>query len=478
MTIEEVLALNEKQDFDRKSIKIDSRSLAQTVVAFANADGGTIAIGITDKTKTIEGIDDYNSKLNELLKVPFDFCNPTVQARIEKVPCIDCHSKENHIVLMHIEASAQVHATQADEVYYRVGDSSKLLSFEERLQLTYDKGERYFEDKIVAESSLDDIDLNLVTDYAQIIGYTKTPLEYLKQNKSFAKEINGQLQFSTAAILLFGKKPQDFFPRARVRFIRYQGIEEKVGTEMNVIKDVIFTGTILQMIQKSIEYLTTQIKEHTYLGKNGLFVTEQEYPEFVRQELIVNAVTHRAYNIMGTDIQIKMFDNRIVVESPGKLPGMVRTDNIRYTHFSRNPKIAEFLKAYHFVKEYGEGVDRMCREQEQNGSQNIEYKENAFMLQSIAYSANFDEEIQAENAQKTNKNCPENAQKTAQKQKAIIEYLKNNPLASRNKIALALGFSEDVVKHNLKTLQDKNILCRKGPDKGGHWEIIENNEKE
>lgn len=55
-------------------------------------------------------------------------------------------------------------------------------------------------------------------------------------------------------------------------------------------------------------------------------MTEEEYPEFVRQEIIVNAVTHRAYSIAGTDIQIKMFDNRIVVESPGKLPGMVRAD--------------------------------------------------------------------------------------------------------------------------------------------------------
>ena len=86
--------------------------------------------------------------------------------------------------------------------------------------------------------------------------------------------------------------------------------------------------------------------------------------------MIVNAVTHRAYSITGTDIQIKMFDDHIVVESPGKLPGLVRADNIRFTHFSRNPKIAEFLKNYKFVKEFGEGVNRMCNELEQVGLQN------------------------------------------------------------------------------------------------------------
>ena len=123
------------------------------------------------------------------------------------------------------------------------------------------------------------------------------------------------MQISSAAILLFGKNPQLYFPRARVRFIRYEGTVERVGTQMNVIKDVIFEGNILKMITDAVAYPDTQIKEKTYLGEDGLFVTEEEYPKFVRQEIIVNAITHRDYSIRGTDIQIKMFDDRIVVES-------------------------------------------------------------------------------------------------------------------------------------------------------------------
>ena len=138
--------------------------------------------------------------------------------------------------------------------------------------------------------------------------------------------------------MLFGKNPQLYFPRARVRFIRYEGIRECVGAQMNVIKDVIFEGNILNMLTKAVSYLDTQIKEKTYLGADGLFVTEEEYPKFVRQEIIVNAITHRDYSIRGTDIQIKMFDDRIVVESPGRLPGLVKAGNIRHTHFSRNER--------------------------------------------------------------------------------------------------------------------------------------------
>ncbi|WP_278890038.1 ATP-binding protein [[Ruminococcus] lactaris] len=376
MTIEEVLAVEEMQVFDRKSVNIAPKVLAIPIIAFANADGGTVAIGISDKTRRIEGVDYDIQKLNELLRVPFDFCVPTVKVEIEKVQCIDFKGRENHVLLMHIEPSMEVHANQADEVFMRVGDKSKKLAFEERMQLMYDKGERFFEDKPVPETDIEDIDLAFVEKYIAQIGYSKTAMEYLRENKGFIKEKNGKVQISSAAILLFGKNPQLYFPRARVRFIRYEGTEERVGTQMNVIKDVIFEGNILKMITDAVAYLDTQIKEKTYLGEDGLFVTEEEYPKFVRQEIIVNAVTHRDYSIRGTDIQIKMFDDRIVVESPGKLPGLVKTDNIRHTHFSRNPKIAEFLKVYSFVKEYGEGVDRMCKELEAVGLQDPEYRLN------------------------------------------------------------------------------------------------------
>ena len=181
-------------------------------------------------------------------------------------------------------------------------------------------------------------------------------------------------------MLLFGKKPQDFLPRARTRFIRFNGIEEKVGAEMNVIKDIVIEGTILEQVEKTVEYLETQVAEHTHLEQSGKFITRRDYPKFVIQEMVVNACCHRAYNIKGTEIQIKMFDNRIVFESPGRLPGMVKPSNIRNTHFSRNPKIAAFLKTYHYVKEYGEGVDRMYRELEVNGGAPLSFYTDDFIL--------------------------------------------------------------------------------------------------
>ncbi len=389
MKLDEILTMEESQTFDRKSVNIAPRDLSSHVCAFANADGGIIAIGISDRNRRIEGVDSHLEKINELLRVPMDFCTPTVPFAYEFADCIDGDGNKNHILLLHIEASAFLHENQSHDAYVRVGDKSKLLSFEDRMTLSFDKGLRTFEDFIVPESCYGDIDENYLGEYLQRIGYTKSPKDYLLQNKNFAKVQNGILRLSVAAILLFAKNPQSFFPRARVRFIRYEGKEEKFGTEMNVVKDVVFEGRILQQIQKTVAYIQTQIKERTYLTSGGIFTTKPEYPEFVRTELVVNAVTHRDYSIRGTEIQIKMFDEHLVVESPGNLPSIVKIDRMRETHFARNAHIAEYLKCYKYVKDFGEGVDRMCREMEESGLPKPEFKQSGFILEAVVKNTDF-----------------------------------------------------------------------------------------
>ena len=389
MLIEEILAMEESQTFDRKSINIAPRDFANHVCALANTDGGILVVGISDKARRIEGVDHHEREVNELLRVPMDFCMPTVPFAHEFVECIDFKGNPNHVLVFHIDASPFIHENQAHDAYIRVGDKSKILSYDDRMTLSFDKGLRSFEDVLVPESSYDDVDESYLKEYLGLTGYSKPPREYLLQNKNFAKEKDGEIHLSVASILLFGKNPQSFFPRARIRFIRYEGTEEKFGTEMNVIKDVTFEGRILEQIQKAVAYIQTQIKERTYLTSGGVFTTEQEYPEFVRTELIVNAVTHRDYSIRGTEIQIKMFDDHLVVESPGNLPSQVKIETIRSAHFARNSHIAEYLKDYKYVKDFGEGVDRMCREMEAQGLPKPEYRQDAFILKAIVKNSGF-----------------------------------------------------------------------------------------
>ena len=498
MTIEEIQKRKENQTFDCKSIQIEPKALAIPIVAFANADGGVIAIGVSDKTRKIEGVDQYTENLNDLLRVPLDSCNPSVPITSDLLPCIDKDGNDNHILLMYIPASSELHANQVDEAYMRVGDKSRKLTFEERIQLMYDKGERYYEDTAVYGATVDDIDMPAVERYTELIGYTKSAKQYLQENNGFLTiNAKGEEQVSVACILLFGKYPQKFFPRGRTRFIRYKGIEERVGVEMNVIKDVTFEGTILDQVKDTIAYLETQVEEHTFLGQHGQFVTHRDYPKFVIQEMVVNACCHRAYNIKGTEIQIKMFDNRLVFESPGRLPGMVKPSNIRHTHFSRNPKIAQFLKAYDFVKEFGEGVDRVCRELEANGTPHLSFHLDDFILKITIpkVSSQVKNQINATaNSSKRTINATVNAQnatvnsenlikrliekatvrgeKLTANRISILRLMAENPYITKDEMAAITNLNASTVMRNIEFMRDK-YLRRVGPDKNGFWEIID-----
>ena len=497
MDLQEIKTRKEDQTFDCKSIQIDPKALAIPIVAFANADGGTIAVGVSDKNRKIEGVDQHTEKLNELLRVPLDFCNPTVSITSDLLPCTDKDGNENHILLMHIPASSELHTNQADEAFMRVGDKSRRLSFEERIQLMYDKGERYYEDTVVYDATVDDIDMAAVERYTELIGYTKSAKQYLHENNSFiTTNAKGEEQVSVACILLFGKYPQKFFPRGRTRFIRYKGTEERVGAEMNVIKDVTFEGTILDQVKATIAYLETQVEEHTFLGQHGLFVTNRDYPKFVIQEMVVNACCHRAYNIKGTEIQIKMFDNHLVFESPGRLPGTVKPSNIRHTHFSRNPKIAQFLKAYDFVKEFGEGVDRMCRELEANGTSHLSFHLDDFILKitvpKVISQANNQSDatanaekrtvnatVNTKNATVNSKNLIKrliekatvNGEKLTTNRISILQLMVENPYITKDEMATITGLNGSTIMRNIEKMRGK-YLRRVGSDKNGFWEII------
>ena len=472
MTIDEIITRKEDQTFDCKSIQIEPKALAIPIVAMANADGGIIAIGVSDKTRRIEGINQHTQKLNELLCVPMDFCIPSVKVRYSYLPVTDSEGNENRILLMQVPASSHLHTNQADEAFMRMGDKSRKLNFDERMQLMYDKGERYYEDQAAFGATIEDIDMAIVSDYTKIIGYGKSALEYLLENNDFVTEYEGEQKISNACILLFGKNPQRFFPRARARFIRYEGTEEKVGTEMNVVKDVTFGGTVLNQIIQTVAYLETQVREHSFLGPNGLFVTNRNYPKFAIQELVVNSVCHRDYSIKGTEIQIKMFDDRLVFESPGRLPGLVRADNIRHTHFSRNPKIAEFLKSHNYVKEFGEGIDRICCELESRGAAIPSFHLNAFILKATLKSEFIITEGMS--GETTGEMSGEMIDKTDLTDRQMIIYIeiKKNLSHTAKSLARQTGLSQRTIEREISFLRKNGFIDKSTKENKSDWVIL------
>ena len=359
LTVEKMQNTPENQYFDRKSARLAERDLAHHISAMANASGGVIALGIEDNG-SITGVS--IERENSYRKVPCDYLQSSPIYTIEVIIC----SSETRILLFHIAPSSNeiIKCTNGD-AYLRVGDSSKRLTADQILELEYSRGIRSFESRIIAEATMEDLDLDLVEEYGKTLGVSSstTPIELLRARGVLKGSLENP-QITVAAIILFGKIPTQFLPSARVRFLRYEGTSVTPGVAFNVVKDVTLEKPLHMLLSEGKQLLANQMREFQQLTKKGVFKRIPEYPEFAWLEGLVNAVTHRDYSIGGDYIRISMFDDRMEITSPGKLPSIVTVDNIKHTRFSRNPLIARVLSDFGWVRELNEGVKRIYTDME------------------------------------------------------------------------------------------------------------------
>lgn len=366
ISIDAVLTMPESQYFERKSAALKAVKLNVPLTAMANADGGIIAVGVNNGR--VEGISEQgNIKINDFIQCKMIQCHPNVKAKERFLPVINYKGEEDQVLIIQVEPSPNtVHKTASDDVYLRIGDESVKLNHEQRLNLEYDKGERSFEDQIIENCKLHDLDEEILREYSMAVGYEGEDLTQPLYARGFIHPAeNGDMQITAAAVLLFAKYPIRFFPNSRIRFIRYEGSSEEVGTSMNIIKQTSIEGPLPVMLEQSKKFISSQLRDFISLNPlNGKFSSVPEYPEFAWLEGVVNAVTHRAYNVTGDDIKIKMFDDRLEVSSPGRFPHIVNRHNIKQVRYSRNSRIARALTDLNWVRELGEGVKRMYKEME------------------------------------------------------------------------------------------------------------------
>ena len=362
LTLEYMQTENENKYFDRKSGQIRAADLASHISAFANADGGTLVIGISDKKRTLEGINSCgDEKINEFINAPKDCCRPMPRYREEFIDITNEDGKRDRLLLLHIEPSIdQVIRTSNDRTYLRIGDKSKEMLGENLRNLEYAKGSRHFEDEINQNASLDDLDRELLDAYKKRIGAEGVDTHQVLAARGFIQKRDGNEYLTNAAVLLFAKNIMKFNMNCRIRFIRIDGREMQVGANYNVVKDKSIDEPILRLVDAAKAYIADQLRTFTRQEHgSGRFVESPEYPEFPWFEGIINAVAHRDYAASGQFIKVSMFDDRLEIESPGRFPNIVTADNISYTRFSRNKTISRVMTEFEWVRELNEGVKKI-----------------------------------------------------------------------------------------------------------------------
>lgn len=358
-----LLERREDQWFDRKSSAISARKLGDLMVGLANAEGGLIAIGFRDGQ--IEGVNDVAARLNDWRQAALDYTRPPVRHAFEERECVNSRGMPDRVALIEVESSERVHTNASGQTYLRVGDENRRLGAIEAQELRYDKGESTF-DGTTAEATLGDLDHAALDRYLSRVK-AATSVEQVLVARGLASQRGSVTQPTTAGVLVFGKTPQSVFPQAFIRLLRYHGSSRETGARANIVADRRLEGPLPKQIDAARRLLRRWLPQAIRLEREGVFERSTLIPEFAWLEAIVNGVTHRSYSIGGDHIRVELFDDRLEVESPGRLPGLVRLENIRSTRFARNPRVARTLSDLGYARELGEGVNRMFEEMSRVG---------------------------------------------------------------------------------------------------------------
>lgn len=475
ITLEYLETAPESKYLDRKSARIKPSDLAKHISAFANADGGILAIGFDDD-KAVEGIN-YSGdiKINDFINAPKNYCKPMPRYQYELMDVTNIKGETDRVLLLHISESVdQVIRTSNDTTWLRIGDRSVEMRGDDLINLEYAKNSRHFEDEINPDATLDDLDETLLAQYADQIGANDLSFEDILRARGFIRRQGDRELLTNAAVLLFAKNVYQFYPNCRIRFLRYDGNYANVGTKINLIRDTGIECSLLEIIDKAKEFISTQLREFTLLDeKTGKFQIVPEYPEFAWQEGIVNAVVHREYALTGSYIKVTMYDDRLEIESPGKLPNIVTVKNIRETRFSRNPRISRVLTEMGWVRELNEGVKRIYSDME------------AFFLEAPIYS----EPEQSVKLVLKNNIIMRSIRQSSRTmdwfgqdlwgsfdaiEKEIVTYLINKGPAKKKELISYTGKSSPTVTNRLNKLMEKNIVIGNGNiyDPNRYYEIV------
>lgn len=234
-----------------------------------------------------------------------------------------------------------------------------MVTPEELERIILDKKKRYFDSEICGTAGLEDIDNETVKWFLKRASYERnfdidpeTSVGDVLDRLELIK--NGKL--ANAAILLFGKRPQKFFLQAETRCARFKGIKPvKPFVDMKV-----FDGSIIDQVDKSLGFVLEHIPMEVYLAGKPDREERYEYPPDAIREALTNAICHRDYET-SSNVQIRIFDNRIEVWDCGSLPEPLTPEDLKKDRRSilRNPLISKSFFLLKYIEQWGTGTNDM-----------------------------------------------------------------------------------------------------------------------
>ncbi len=382
MTKEELRAIIadvQKHQSELDSVEVKSahqgtpQRLYESLSAFANCAGGGIILLGLDENKNFEvmGAKDTHRLQEEISHVAASQMEPALRPEFS---VFDVDGKT--IVALEIsEVSAERKpcyyktAGLQKGSYIRVGNTNRQMSDYEIFGYVSARSQPTFDEESVKDATMEDLDLLKVEKYLSRLRGMRTQATYLDQPREelltqlrIVRDMDGVKRPTLAGLLMFGKHPQRFESQLVVTFLQFYGTAETEKTPRGerFLDNQKFEGNIPEMIEMATNHVLASIRKSSLI--EGLYRRDiPEYPEEVVREAVVNAVAHRDYShfVRGSYIQIRLFADRLEIQSPGGLYGNVTEDTLEEEQSTRNRLLMRLMEDVHLVENRGSGVRTM-----------------------------------------------------------------------------------------------------------------------
>ena len=363
-----IALFREDNRVERKRWQVDIHDFAAYLSMWANSQphGGIIFIGIGDDGSILGCKDASAASLNKF-ETARQMC-PDARYELKRVPVTNSHGEPDFIIVARVYyRQDKLVETVKHEAYIREGDQKRRLSEPEKREIRLNKGEVEFESEPVRLVFPDEFDGDLMADFVSSFRQKRNvsldkSREDILQLAHFGTIKSKRFVPNIACALIFGRDPVSVVPGAYIRILRYDGKFEKTGRALNVISDDVVEGPLPAQLLRAQEVIQARLRQRTLLTEDGRFLRRPEYPTDVWREAITNAVVHRSYNLRSMNIFVKMFDDRLIVESPGTFMPPTTAETVYEAHNPRNPHLMWGMYYFDFVFCAFEGTRRMRAE--------------------------------------------------------------------------------------------------------------------
>lgn len=339
------LLLQEGEGYSLEFRENAAGGLAKDIVAFANASGGRVIIGV-DAGRILHPLanpDDERSRVQDVA----GRCDPPVKVKVEEL---------DGLLIVAVPEGDDKPYRCSDGFFLRVGPNSQKLTRDQIVEFVKSEGKARFDEMTTErfdfDASFDPAKLANYLDRAGISATLGTEMTLVNLGVAVLEE--GRARLNNAGVLLFARNLADVYFHTAVTCVLYKGTEK-----VDVLDRKDFNSDLLDSVENAMVFLKQHLRTaYRFTGA----ARRQEVPEVpfeALREAVVNAVVHRDYFERGANVVVEVFDDRVEISNPGGLPKGLRPDEFGTRSVQRNPLLADLFHRAHYIERLGTGISRI-----------------------------------------------------------------------------------------------------------------------